>query len=289
MPNDSLVTPTEVAAAQSPLDHDLIDAAVSALGAEPDLYVQRGRLVEVRAGRIMPLIDGDIRERLSRSGTWQAFLLLRRRRAFPSWLGRHLVRRRDWPGMRRLRGITAVPVLRPDGSVLVTPGYDAATGLVFAPDADFGPVPEHPTKAEAHDAVTRLKMAFSWFHFATETDLTAFLAALLTPFARYAFEGPAPVFVVDAPTLTCGNSRLVDVIARIITGEPMLRMEKPASEKAFRKQVSKTPSPEEGLLLLEGIDSLRSLTALRAAVERTPWIDGSEKRGDVRPVTWFAT
>jgi hypothetical protein len=36
-------------------------------------------------------------------------------------------------GFRALEGITETPVLRPDGSVLLDPGYDADTALFYAP------------------------------------------------------------------------------------------------------------------------------------------------------------
>ena len=45
-------------------------------------------------------------------------------------------------------------------------------------------------------------------------------AWLLTPLARFAFTGPAPLFLVDANIRAAGKGLLLHVIAKIVTGEP---------------------------------------------------------------------
>jgi len=40
-------------------------------------------------------------------------------------------------GVPKLRGIVLGPVLRPDGSVLVDPGYDAETGILNLDEEEF--------------------------------------------------------------------------------------------------------------------------------------------------------
>jgi hypothetical protein len=290
MPNDTLTAQAEAAAEQYPVEHDFVDAANDALAADPTLYVQRGRLVEIRAGaRVVPLTDAGIREHLSRSALWRAFLA-GRRRTIPGWLPWHLRKQPDWPRLRPLRGVTTAPLFRADGSILETPGYDAATGLFFAPDIAFEPVPERVSVEDMLEVWKDIRpMLSSVAENSITPTLTAFLAALLTPFARCAFDGPAPIFVFDAPTETCAAQRLVDLIGRIVTGRPMLRMEKPATERGFRRQAARVAPPDRGLVVLDSIDSLRSLSALRAAVQRLEWIDGPPDLGDARPVTWYAT
>ena len=46
-----------------------------------------------------------------------------------------------------LEGITEVPVLRPDGTILLQPGYDRSTGLYYIPARGLriAGVPERPT------------------------------------------------------------------------------------------------------------------------------------------------
>jgi hypothetical protein len=56
--------------------------------------------------------------------------------------------RRSWPGLPVLRRIISTPVLRPDGTLLQTPGYDPATGFYLARNTHLPPVPERPTPAQ---------------------------------------------------------------------------------------------------------------------------------------------
>ena len=48
-----------------------------------------------------------------------------------------------------LSGLTRQPYLRPDGSLTMAAGYDAATGMFGVFDAREFAIPEHPTRAEA--------------------------------------------------------------------------------------------------------------------------------------------
>ena len=48
-----------------------------------------------------------------------------------------LLERANYPSLRHLRGVTEVPVLRPDGTVLQEVGYDAATELLYRPRQSF--------------------------------------------------------------------------------------------------------------------------------------------------------
>jgi acyl-CoA reductase-like NAD-dependent aldehyde dehydrogenase len=66
-----------------------------------------------------------------------------------------VLERGSWP-VRRIEGIVMAPVLRPDGSVLQTPGYDEQTRLVYVPGREYPAVPDRPTKDDALDAAARL-------------------------------------------------------------------------------------------------------------------------------------
>src|SRR5262249_57154066 len=64
---------------------------------------------------------------------------------------RALLAREVWPReIVPIVGITETPVMRPDGSILDTPGYDAATRLVYvlSPPCLVPPIPLAPSAAE---------------------------------------------------------------------------------------------------------------------------------------------
>jgi hypothetical protein len=123
-----------------------------------------------------------------------------------------------WHGVRRLAGIADQPVLRPDGTVLAQPGYDAATGLYFCPSGDVVQVPEHPTLEDAIAARKALEHVVTDFPFVERHHLSAWLASTLTIAARYAFVGPTPLMMFDAATRGTGKTLLAQIAARIATG-----------------------------------------------------------------------
>ena len=67
----------------------------------------------------------------------------------PDLAAAYLERTGDWK-LRVLSGIANAPTLRPDGSILDQPGYDAATGILYDPrGVTYPPIPATPTKPDA--------------------------------------------------------------------------------------------------------------------------------------------
>ena len=62
------------------------------------------------------------------------------------------------------------------------------------------------------------------FPFAKPDHRSVWLAYLLAPLARFAFDGPAPLFLFDANIRGSGNSLLCDVVALIVSGREMSRL-----------------------------------------------------------------
>src|SRR5262249_48617987 len=152
-----------------------------------------------------------------RSGGWVPTLP-------PAWAVQALAARGQWPGLRMLEGIVEAPALRLDGTVLDTPGYDVDTGLLFEPTIDFGAIPQSPTRDDALTAKELLLEVVADFPFAARHHLSAWLATVLTYFARPAFEGQVPVVVIDANTRGSGKGLLADTISVICIGRPVPRM-----------------------------------------------------------------
>jgi hypothetical protein len=68
-------------------------------------------------------------------------------------------------GLPRLEGISTAPLLTDDGGIRTADGYDPASGLICAKIPPLS-VPEHPSKAEADEALKTLRRAFRTFGFA---------------------------------------------------------------------------------------------------------------------------
>jgi hypothetical protein len=140
--------------------------------------------------------------------------------------------RGEW-GLRPLDGIASVAVLREDGSIYSTAGYDPVSRLFLenVPDVDKL-LPERPTRAQAEAALAKLREQFQTFCFADartlndrgvavvdtslppEKDESAFLVALLTAVCRPSLP-LAPGVLVRAPE-TSGAGAGKGLLARCI-------------------------------------------------------------------------
>ena len=155
----------------------------------------------------------------------------------PKWTISALPARLEWSGLPHLEGVAESPTLRPDGSVLSTPGYDAASGLLYLPSEAFPAVPERPARGDAQAAASTLVELLRDFPFAKGEHRAAALAAILTPHARFAFAGPAPLALIDASTAAAGKSLLADVIGIIALGRRPARSAHVTDEAETEKRI----------------------------------------------------
>jgi hypothetical protein len=142
------------------------------------------------------------------------------------------------PNLRPLRGVTHTPLVRRDGSILDTPGYDAKTGLYFLPTAGLKvpPVPEEPTKDEVAAAVALLDEVVWDFPFRSDDHRANFLGLLITPLIRELCPPPYKLVVFDAPMSRSGKT-LLSKVARTLHGG-VVRASIPTDEAEWSKTIS---------------------------------------------------
>jgi hypothetical protein len=141
-----------------------------------------------------------------------------------------------YPHLPVLNGIARQPYLRPDGSLVHTPGYDDATGLFGAFLAGVFSVPTMPTRSDAGTALTLLKDLLAEFSFRDETDLAAALAAMLTAAIRPSLN-TAPMFHVQAHTAGSGKSYLCELITAFATPQRGTPTTFPDNDEEMRKKL----------------------------------------------------
>lgn len=293
-------------------EHDVNNCAVKALAADADLYQRCGLLVRVAedvhpeqrsirrpAGpRIEPILPPSLRERLTRCAQW--FKLKETADGPievpahpPTWAVSAVHARGRWPGVRPLEAIVEYPVLRPDGAILTTPGYDMGTTLIYAPSGPVEPVPAQPTAAEIRAAVGALHDVVHDFPFETDAHKAAWVAALLTPLARFAFTGPAPMFLADANVRAAGKTLLLETIGYIITGGPMTVSTYTADQDELRKRITSLAVEGDRLVLLDNLAGTIRNPVLDAALTSETWKDRilGVNRMVAAPllVTWYAS
>ena len=126
--------------------------------------------------------------------------------------------------------------MRADGSLLAAPGYDPHSELYLLSELQLPPIPEHPTREQAQEALALLTEPFSEFSFQDKKlDRAVALAGLLTAQVRGSLP-TAPIFLMRANTAGTGKSYLVDLIAMITTGWlcPVITTSKSAEETEKR-------------------------------------------------------
>ncbi|WP_394796980.1 hypothetical protein [Armatimonas sp.] len=135
---------------------------------------------------------------------------------FPSWVPRDILNGdTKKTALPYLRAVVGCPVVTSAGELLTKPGYDKASGLyLVAPETRFDP---KATPADAQAALDRIMALFADFPFASKGDRANAAGLLLTPFLRHYISGPAPLFVVEAPTPGTGKTLLASALLSIST------------------------------------------------------------------------
>lgn len=154
----------------------------------------------------------------------------------PAKVANTLIARRGLWRFPSLIGVTTAPTLRPDGSILSTPGYDRATGLLYQPAAEFPTIPEQPSKDTATAALNDLKTVLKDFSFAQPMHQSVALAAILTAVTRRILP-TAPMFGFTAPKRGSGKSLLADVVSLIATGQTATVVNHSTDPEETRKRI----------------------------------------------------
>lgn len=171
----------------------------------------------------------------------------------------YLARVGEWE-IPELRGVVNTPFLREDGSLCETPGYDAASKLLFNPDGQsFPTIPSAPSKDDATKALAYInKTLFEEFPFVEDVDRAVALSGLLTAFDQR-ITAAAPLHGFTAPSAGTGKSLLVDLISIVLTGNkaPVIAVGK--SDEELEKRIETALITGDPIISLDNIN--RDLTS----------------------------
>ena len=200
----------------------------------------------------------------------------------------------DWP-FPVLAGITEVPVLRKDGSVLLDPGYDKITQLLYVPSntVEMPKPPDHPTKEDAKEAVRVLMEAIGDFPFDSQASEANAIASLITPIVRPAIEGHIPFELIDATRAGTGKSKLADIKAYTATGRKAAFKTPPESPGEWRKIITTTLMEGTTVNIIDNVRAKIDSAALDALITAHSWSDrllgGNENVTLPNKGVWAAT
>jgi hypothetical protein len=184
----------------------------------------------------------------------------------PTWVAETLRDRGEWP-FPPIVGVIAAPTLRPDGSLLDSPGYDPTTGLYADFDAAaFPSISSAPSQADGQRALKALQEIFADFPFVADHHRSAALAALLSLMGRYLIEGNVPLFAVRATTPGTGKTLLVDAISTLATGRAATRWSPTEDEAEDRKRLLTIVLEGDPLVLIDNVTQPLGSAALDSAL-----------------------
>lgn len=181
--------------------------------------------------------------------------------------------RGEWPLLDTLAGAIDTPVIRPDGTVLCSRGYDAATGLYYCPSSEYLPVADSPTKDDAAAAIADILDVVCDFPFENRAHMSSFVAGLLTPFARFAFKGTPPLFLIDANMPGTGKTMLMEVIASVACGGGLEKTTFTQDDDEMRKRITALAMRGERIVQVDNISGVFGGQSLEAAITMRHWSD----------------
>lgn len=286
-------------------------AAVVALARIPNVYVRGNALTRVLRGHrgrssedldapVIDMIPKEVlQEKLSEAARW---VKLQPGKGGgwdevpqhpPRWTVGNVHLRGEWAGLPPLLGVVETPVLRRDGTILGTPGYDRASALYYAPK--FKPLlpPERPTAEDVKAAIAQLDEVVCDVMFAQPAHRSTWFASVLTPLARAAFDGPAPLFLFEAPVAGTGKGLLVHCAVQISTGRGPAIGTYTSKEEDMQKQIVAWGSSGRNVVMLDEVTGKFDSAALRSVLTGDQ-IEGrvlglSKMWSGPNLITWYAT
>ncbi|WP_311269735.1 hypothetical protein [Sphingobium sp. WCS2017Hpa-17] len=191
-----------------------------------------------------------------------------------------------------IAGVITTPTLKPDGTILSTPGYDPQTRLLLVEPPKLPPIPSKPSRDDALAALRTLNDLLVDFPFVDQTSHSVALSALITPVARGAM-AVAPMHVTSAPTPGSGKSYIIDLASCISTGEPAPVIAAAPKEDETEKRLVAALIGGQAIISIDNVNGQLGGDLLCQMIERPvvqPRILGSSKLVKIESrATCFAT
>ncbi len=304
------------------LSRECIDALVRKNN-PPHLFVRGGRLVDLRhldSSRtvITDLTDVHVRGLMARTASFFVMTESGRNNAPPPlYVAKDILSIRDLVDkFPVLEGITEVPVLRADGTILTQPGYDPISKLYYSPATDLviPSIPVYPTSDDVRRALAVIDSAMADFPFVYDVGVDGryvlpknrdyaevvfsaskanALATMLNQLVRTALDGPTPLSIVDAPAAGTGKTLFAEIVSLIATGRAATLFSAPRDEDEARKQITSYLREGVGVIVIDNVRDRLESAQLAKALTAVTWADRilGQSQTVVLPVrcTWICT
>ncbi len=189
----------------------------------------------------------------------------------PLAIARHILAQPRW-NFPALRGVTEVPVIREDGTILDQPGYDAQTRLLYLPHPDLKlpPIPQQPTPQEIEEARDYAWSYLAEFPYESRADAANAFGLLLTTVTRSLY-GPTPLAVIDATKQGSGKGLLTKLVAYVAQGRSAASTIPPSDENEWRKTLTAQLLEGNMLISLDNVEGLLYSATLASFLTSDTW------------------
>lgn len=154
---------------------------------------------------------------------------------------------------RRLEAVCTAPILRPDGSILDTPGHDEKTGLLYVTGEINPPtVLQSPTETDALNALALLWHPFREFPVVDPVSVGVLISALIAAALRPSLP-TCPAYGFDAPSAGTGKTLIAKCVAALGTGGDVSVMPPAKDEDEYRKRLFAALRGGDTVLLLDNV------------------------------------
>lgn len=287
---------------------DAWQAELSTPTTAESLFVRDGRVVRLARGRrgavrIVEVSQAALKNRLVQIAEWVKTTATVADSGETTFALKPAGIPRDIPGMMleaphadlpELEAVINTPVFGASGQLLARPGYHAADRLWYAHDGlVLEDVPIAPIAGELHEAVSLVADLLVDFDFATESDRTHAVAALVLRFVRALVKGPTPLTLIEAAAPGTGKSLLASVISTVVIGRVIEPTTFESDEAETRKKITTLLQGGAEIIAVDNVRNGIDSAAWAAALTSEWWRDralGSNSEIVVpNTATWIAT
>lgn len=159
------------------------------------------------------------------------------------------------PPLPRLTRIVEVPVFTANGRLLATEGYDAESGVLYAPAPGFtfASVPPDPRGGTLDSALHIVNGLLHDFPFTSSAEKATAVALFLLPFVRELVEGSTPLHLIEKPAPGTGATLLVESLMLPATGQAVPAMGAPRDDGEMGKRLTALLRRGASVIFLDNI------------------------------------
>jgi putative DNA primase/helicase len=227
-----------------------------------------GRTTKV--ARLVPVDADTLIDHLSRAAYWMKFNARKSADVAtdpPRIVAQTILARDGEWRFPALAGVITTPTLRPDGTILSRPGYDAQTRLLLLDPPKLPLISDRPSKADALVALDLLDRLLDGFPFVDEASRAVALSGIITPVVRGAMP-VAPLHANTAPVAGSGKSYLIDIASAVHTGERAPVIAAGRTEEETEKRLGAALLDGQPIVSIDNVNGQLGGDALCQMIER---------------------